>query len=95
MTSSVHFGRGLFCHSNFIFFYIDDKEKTNLIARSRDLNLKLFLKIYKYSTFKTSREPTATSSNISFVYKKLLQAFRKNICLVKDFFLVNSFIGAF
>ena len=30
----VHFDRGLFCCSNFIFFYIDDKEKTNLIARN-------------------------------------------------------------
>ena len=55
MISSVHFGRGLSCDSNFIFFYIDDKEETNLIARSRDLNLKLFLKIYKYSTFKQNK----------------------------------------
>ena len=23
----VQFGRGLFCYSDFIFFYIDDKEK--------------------------------------------------------------------
>ena len=30
----VHFGRGFFCYSNFNFFYIDDKEETNLIARS-------------------------------------------------------------
>ena len=35
---SVHFGRGLFCHSNFNFFYIDDKEETNLIARSNHSN---------------------------------------------------------
>ena len=24
--SPVNFGRGLFCYSNFIFFYIDDKK---------------------------------------------------------------------
>ena len=39
LISPVHFDRGLFCYSNFIFFYIDDKEKTNLIARSSHLNL--------------------------------------------------------
>ena len=27
VISLVHFGRGLFCYFNFIFFYIDDKEK--------------------------------------------------------------------
>ena len=27
----VHFGRSLFCNSSFNFFYIDDKEETNLI----------------------------------------------------------------
>ena len=32
--SSVHFGRRLLCYSNFDFFYIDEKEETNLIARS-------------------------------------------------------------
>ena len=37
--SPVQFGGGLFCYSNFIFFYIDDKEKTNLIARSNHSNL--------------------------------------------------------
>ena len=30
----VQFGRGLFCFFIFIFFYIDDKEKVNLSARS-------------------------------------------------------------
>ena len=30
----VHFGRGLFCSSNFIFFYIDNKEEINLILES-------------------------------------------------------------
>ena len=39
VISPVHFGQGLFCYSNFNFFYIDDKEKTNLIARSRHSNL--------------------------------------------------------
>ena len=51
-------------------------------------------RIFNYSN-KTNRKPTATSSNISFIYKKLLQTFRKNICLVKEFFLVNSIIGIF
>ena len=32
--SPVHFGRGLFYYSNFYFFSIDDKEETNLVARS-------------------------------------------------------------
>ena len=48
VISPVQFGRGVFCYSNFSFFYIDDKEKTNLIARSSNLNLQLFLKICKY-----------------------------------------------
>ena len=48
----VRFSRGLFCYSNFGFFYIDDKEETNLIARSSHLNIYLFLKIYKYYKFK-------------------------------------------
>ena len=39
--------------------------------------------------------PIATSSNIFFIHKKLLQSFRKSICLLKEFFLVNSFIGVF
>ena len=26
VISPVHFGRGLFCYSNFSFFYIDKKE---------------------------------------------------------------------
>ena len=36
-----------------------------------------------------------TSPNVSFNYKKLLQTFRKNICLVKEFFFINLFIGIF
>ena len=28
-----------FCYSNFYFYYIDDKEKTNLISRSSHSNL--------------------------------------------------------
>ena len=39
VISSLHFGRGLFCYSNFNFFYIDDKEETNLIFRSSHSNL--------------------------------------------------------
>ena len=39
VISPVHFVRGLVCYSNFIFFYIDDKEETNLIARSSHLNV--------------------------------------------------------
>ena len=31
--------RGLFCYSNFSFFYVDDKGKRNLIARSIYSNL--------------------------------------------------------
>ena len=34
VISPVHFGRSLFYYSNFNFFYIDDKEETNLIARA-------------------------------------------------------------
>ena len=29
MISPVHFVRGLFCYSNFNFFYVYDKEETN------------------------------------------------------------------
>ena len=35
----MHFGRGLLCYSNFDFFYIGDKEETNLIHRSSHSNL--------------------------------------------------------
>ena len=52
-----------------------------------------YLTIPKYiniiTSNKTNREPTATLLNISFIYKK------KSICLIKEFFLVNSFIGVF
>ena len=34
VISTMHFGRGLFWYSNFKFFDIDDKEETNLTARS-------------------------------------------------------------
>ena len=34
VISPVHFVGGFFCHSNFIFFYIDNKEKANSIPRS-------------------------------------------------------------
>ena len=44
---------------------------------------------------KTNREPTVTSSNIFFIYKKLLQTFPKSICLVNKFVLQNSVIRAF
>ena len=44
---------------------------------------------------KTNRGPAATSSNISFIYKKLMQAFWKSLCLVKEFFFVNFFKGVF
>ena len=40
---------------DFIFLYIDDKEKTNLIVRSSQPNLQLFLKIYKYYNFKQNK----------------------------------------
>ena len=86
VISPVQFGRGLFCSSIFISFHIDNTEKINLIARSSHSNLQLFLKIYKcYNKTK----PTGISSNICFIYKKLLQAFLKSTCLVKEFFLVN------
>ena len=44
---------------------------------------------------KTKQEPTRTSAHIYFIFKKLLQTFRKSICLVKEHFSVNSFIGVF
>ena len=40
---------------DFIFFYIDDKEKTNLSARSSHSNLQLFLKINKYCNYKYNK----------------------------------------
>ena len=39
VISRVHFARGLFCYSSFIFFCIDDKEELNLVARSSHSNL--------------------------------------------------------
>ena len=39
VISPLHFGRDLFCYSNLIFFYIEDKEETSLIVRSSDSNL--------------------------------------------------------
>ena len=50
---------------------------------------------YFITSYKTDREPTATSSSISFIYKKLLQTLGKSNCHVKEFFLVKFFIGAF
>ena len=67
VISPVEFGRGLFCSSILIFFYIDDKEKINLIARSSHSNYQLFLKIYKYYN---KTKPTGISLNIYFIYKK-------------------------
>ena len=93
VISPVQFVRGLFCSSIFIYlfiFYIDDQEKLNLIARSSHSHLYLFLKIYKYDD---KTKPTGISPNIYVIYKKLLQAFQKSISLVKEFFLVNPFIG--
>ena len=78
VISPVHFFRGLFCYSNFNFFYIDDKKE---------------FKYYKQN--KTNREPTATSSNICFIYKNLLLTSLKSICLAKELFLVNFVIGVF
>ena len=72
----------------FYFFYIEDKEKINLIAINSHSNVWLFLKIYKYYS---KTKPTEISQNIYFIYKKLLQAFVKSICLVKEFFLANPF----
>ena len=48
VISHVHFGRGLFSYSNFNFFYIDDKEETNLISRS-NLAYCNFIKNFFYS----------------------------------------------
>ena len=39
VISPVHFGRCLFCYSNFNFFEIDNKEKTSWIARRSHPNL--------------------------------------------------------
>ena len=79
VISSVHLGWGLFCYSNFIFFCMTVKRK----------------QIWSPEAIKTNLQPTATSSNISFIYKTFLQTFRKSICFVKEVFLVNSFTGVF
>ena len=92
VISPVQFHRGLFCSFIFIFFYIDDKEKITLIARSSHSNYQLILKIYKYYN---KIKPTEISPNIYFVYKKLLQVFLKSICVVKELLLVNPFRGVF
>ena len=55
VISPVHFGRGLFCHSNFNFFYIDEKEETIFITRSSHSNLQLFLNISKHYNFKQNK----------------------------------------
>ena len=65
VISPVHFGRGLFCYSDFDFFYIDDKEEANLIARSSYSNLSLSLKIYKYYNDKQNK-PRAYSNFIKY-----------------------------
>ena len=39
VISPLHIGQGLFSNSNFIFFYIEDKEETSLIVRSSHSNL--------------------------------------------------------
>ena len=37
VVSRVHFGRGLFCYSNSIFFYIEDTEKTKFYCQKQSL----------------------------------------------------------
>ena len=73
----MHFGRGLFCCCNFIFFYIDDKEKTNLTVRSSHSNI-LFLKIYKYYSI-------ITSSNIISFIRNCYKRSEKASVLLKNF----------
>ena len=52
----LHVGRGLFYHSNFNCFNIDEEE-TKLILRSSHSNLWLFLKICKCYNFKQTKSP--------------------------------------
>ena len=87
VISSVHFRRGFVCCSDLVFFYIDHKEKQIWLPEA--------VSQIVITSNKTKREPTGTLSNIDFIYNKLLQTFRKSICLVEEFFLVNPFIGVF
>ena len=87
VISSVHFRRGFVCCSNLVFFYIDHKEKQIWLPEAVSQII--------ITSNKTKREPTGTLSNIDFIYNKLLQTFRKSICLVEEFFLINPFIGVF
>ena len=50
VISPLHFSRCLFCYSNVNYLYIEDKEETNLIARSSHSN---FLTIPKDKTKRT------------------------------------------
>ena len=63
----VHFLRSLFCYFDCVFFYINDEEETNLIARSSYLNLQLFLKVYKYYKFKQNK-PRAYFNFIKYLF---------------------------
>ena len=90
VISLVHFARSLFC------FYIDDKEKQIWLPEAVTRIFNYFRRYVSIITSNiTKLQPTETSSNIYFIYKRLLQTSRKSICLFKEFFLVNTFIGVF
>ena len=63
----------------------------------KSLTIPWYILIYMsiITSNETKRKPTGISLNIYFIYRKLLQTFRKSLCLVKEFFLVNLFIGVF
>ena len=94
MISPVHFGQGLFCYSIFSILTINKKQFWLLTAVTRIFNYSLrYISII--TSNKTKWERIETSSNIYFIFKKMLQTFRKSICLVKEFCLINPFIGVF
>ena len=100
VISPMHFDRVLFCYSILVFAILTIKKKEIWLPET---STQIFIYSERYISViisnKTNGEPsttillTAATANISFIYKRLLQTFGKSICLVKEFFLVKSFVG--
>ena len=89
--------------SNFNFFFIltiYEKQIWSSEAVTRIFNYSLRY-ISVLTSSKTNREAKQTESLLQLhqifflIYNTLLQTFRKSICLVKEFFLINPFIIVF
>ena len=90
VISSVHFGWGLFCDSNFNFFYIDKNiDRNKLITRKQSIESLTIARDIQVLQVQTKQPESLLQLYQIFycTYKKLLQRFYKSICLVKKIVL--------